>query len=71
MPTYEGSIRQSVYFDRKILKRLKDYCGSMYPNRRIMSAIINCAVMRYLDGEGYPGGDNAKKRKPTRRPRAI
>ena len=62
-----GSIRQSIYFDREILVRLKAYCKNTYPNRRVMSAIINCAVMRFLDAEKYPGGDSIKKRKPVKR----
>lgn len=43
--------RQPIYFDKDVIDRLKHYTKQKYGNRRAISLVVQCAVVKYLDEE--------------------
>lgn len=54
--------RQPIYFDKDVIDRLKEHTKSRYGNRRAISLVVQCAVVKYLDEEEIKSG----KKKPAR-----
>lgn len=55
--------KQPIYFDQPVLDRLKNYAKEKYGNRRILSAVVQRAVVKYLNEEDKSG---KPKKKPTK-----
>ena len=58
MPT----VRRAVFFNKEVIDRLRKYTKSIYGDRRALSAVIQAAVIQYLDRE-ETNIDKAGKRK--------
>ncbi len=48
--------RQPIYFDQDVIDRLKKHTKSRYGNRRAISLVVQCAVVKYLDEEENKSG---------------
>lgn len=57
--------RQPIYFDKDVLDRLKEHTKGKYGGRRALSAVVQSAVVKYLNEEESSG------KKKTTRPKAI
>jgi len=54
-------MRRPVYFDNDVHERLKDYCRKRYGSRRTISAVIQHAVVLFLDSEDAKANKKAEK----------
>lgn len=59
--------RQPIYFDQLVIDRLKKHTKEKYGNRRALSIVVQCAVVKYLDEEEIKSG----KKKSTARPKTF
>jgi len=55
-------MRQPIYFDPEVLARLKNYTKERYGNRRALSAVVQHAVVRFLDNEEKQVSGKAKRK---------
>lgn len=62
-------MRQKVQLDIDVLDRLKKYTRDKYGNRRALSAVIQLAIVKFLDEEESRSG--SKKKQTTSRVKAI
>lgn len=53
-------MKQAIYFDDDVLRRLKSYCKDTFGSRRSISAVTQFAVKKYLDDLSYHGINNGK-----------
>ena len=58
--------RQPIYFDKEVLERLREHTKQKYGNRRALSAVVQVAVVKYLDDEESSG-----KKKRRARPKTL
>lgn len=58
--------RQPIYFDKEVLSRLREHTKQKYGNRRVLSIVVQFAVVEYLDKE-----ENIGKKKPTTKGRTL
>lgn len=54
-------MRRPVYFDNDVHERLKDYCRNRYGSRRTISAVVQHAVVLFLDSEEFKATAKAKR----------
>ena len=54
-------MRRPVYFDDEVHERLKDYCRKRYGSRRTISAVVQHAVVLFLDSEDGKATAKAKR----------
>lgn len=48
--------RQPIYFDQEVIDRLKKHTKQKYGNRRALSAVVQYAVVKYLNEEEIKSG---------------
>lgn len=54
--------RQPIYFDADVLSRLKNYTKGKYGGRRALSAVVQYAVVKFLDNEEKQISGKAKRK---------
>ena len=53
--------RQPIYLDQLVLDRLKNYTKERYGNRRALSAVVQHAVVKFLNEEEQVSGKAKRK----------
>lgn len=61
--------RKIIYFDQSVIDRLKKHTKERYGNRRVLSVIVQYAVVKYLDDEDNKSGK--RKQASGSRPKAF